>query len=36
MRDQKDPVQAVIVARLLGPQDFLLQGELHDLGIGDR
>jgi hypothetical protein len=35
VRDQQDPVQPVIVAGLLGPQDFLLQGELHDLGIGD-
>jgi hypothetical protein len=32
---QQDPVQTVIIARILGSHDFILHCELHNLGILD-
>jgi hypothetical protein len=31
--DQQQPVQPMVVPRLIGPSDFLLDGQAHDVGI---
>ena len=33
--DQQQPVQPMVLPRLIGPSDFLLDGQSHDLGISN-
>jgi len=33
--DQQQPVQPMVVPRLIGPSDFLLNGQAHDVGISN-
>jgi hypothetical protein len=34
-RHQQQPVQTMVVPRLIGPSDFLLDGQSHDVGISN-